>query len=305
MNCFFSVRGDFQRQDERFDILCALLRGKKKGIKRNDIPYDKLVQHYGEFPAVIIAPGDIELIIGGSEERRRWLDSTLSLLDRNYLLDLLRYDKILQQRNAELKNMSQQETSPQKSLLEVYDSMLIPLAENIYAKRSAFIGEFLPIFHDIHTQISQQNELVQLIYQSQLHESNLAHLLDRNFKRDLFMQRTSQGTHKDDLLFQINDSVLRKFGSQGQQKTFLLSLKMAQHRYVAQKKGFSPLLLLDDVCERLDEQRLQTLFSLIQKQDFGQVFVTDSSLSRLQRFLGESNENTCYFTVEKGSAKPL
>jgi DNA replication and repair protein RecF len=302
---YFSVRGNFLRSGEEDEILVALMRGKKKGIKRNDIAYEKLVQHYGEFPAVIVAPGDIALITDGSEERRRWLDSTLSLLNREYLLNLLRYDKILQQRNAELKNLNQQNTIPQKSLLEVYDAMLVPLAENIYASRKAFMADFLPFFHAIHKQISQENEAVELFYESDLHQSSLAELLERSFRKDVILQRTTQGTHKDDLLFLLNDTPLRKFGSQGQQKTFLLSLKMAQYQYVAGKKGFSPLLLLDDVCERLDEQRLTVLFSLIQQRDFGQVFVTDSSFTRLQNFLGADNNNVRYFDVERGVVREV
>ncbi|MGZ5243488.1 MAG: DNA replication/repair protein RecF [Bacteroidia bacterium] len=301
---YFSVRGNFLRLGEEEDILCALMRGKKKGIKRNDISYEKLVQHYGEFPAVIVAPGDIELIIAGGEERRRFLDSTLSLLDRDYLLNLMRYDKILQQRNAELKNLNQQE-APQKSLLEVYDDMLVPLAQEIYQKRRLFMDDFLPFFHDIHKYISQENETVQLVYESELHHNSLADLLDKNFRRDVYLQRTTSGTHKDDLVFLLNDTPLKKFGSQGQQKTFLLSLKMAQYQYVANRKGFPPLLLLDDVCERLDEQRLQTLFSLIQQPGFGQVFVTDSSLTRLQSYLGTGNQNVCYFMVDKGKASAI
>lgn len=301
---YFSVRGNFLRLGEEEDILCALMRGKKKGIKRNDIAYEKLVHHYGEFPAVIVAPDDIELIMGGSEERRRWLDSTLSLLDRDYLLSLMRYEKVLQQRNAELKNLNQQE-SPQKSLLEVYDAMLVPLAEEIYRKRKAFMQDFLPFFDQIHKYISQENEVVQLVYESDLHQQTLAELLDKNFRREVYLQRTGSGTHKDDLVFLLNDTPLKKFGSQGQQKTFLLSLKMAQYQYVAERKGFPPLLLLDDVCERLDEQRLQTLFTLIQQPGFGQVFVTDSSLTRLQNFLGAGNQNVRYFVVDKGKATAL
>jgi DNA replication and repair protein RecF len=276
--------------------MCVLVKGKKKVIKRNDVPYTRMVEHYGEFPAVMIAPGDMELIGGGSEERRRWLDGTISLEDREYLYYLMRYEKALQQRNAELRKMDEQ---PNRQLLQVYDQMLLPLAEQIHARRKVFIEAFLPYFNRFHAYIAEGQEEVRLEYQSSLHTQSLAELLESNFRKDLALQRTTSGIHRDDIEFYIGGSSLKRFGSQGQQKTFLLALKLAQHQYIKEKKGFAPLLLLDDVCERLDEKRLSLLFRLIQNGGFGQVFVTDSSMARISNLLQGFAEYRI-FEIEKG-----
>jgi DNA replication and repair protein RecF len=302
---YFSLKGSFHHQGKEEEILCVLMRGRRKVIKRNDTPYKRLIEHYGEFPAVMVSPGDVDLIMGGSEERRRWIDSTISMHDRDYLLALIQYEKVLEQRNAEIRRY--EDISPSKyGLLEVYDSMLIEPAEEIYEKRKSFFKEFQPWFERFHKLISQEREQVSLRYESQLSQNTISELLPAGLRKDVALQRTTAGIHKDDLTFEIEGSPLKKFGSQGQQKTFLLALKLAQHQYTKAMKGFAPLLLLDDVCERLDEARLETLFSLIAQSDFGQVFVTDSSVQRIGRYLRHYNpEETKVFEVEKGIANEL
>lgn len=297
---YFSVRGTYQRSGHEEDILCVLMKGKKKLIKRNDIPYDRMVEHYGEFPAVMVAPADIELITSGSEERRKWLDSTISLIDQEYLFHLMRYEKILQQRNAELRKLAA-DSHAQHSLLEVYDQMLVPLGEAIHQRRKDFIEEFLPYFQEYHVILSNGHEDVSLQYVSPLQSTAFEDLLKRSFRKDLVLQRTSAGVHKDDLEFLLFGQPLKRFGSQGQQKTFLLALKLAQFRFIRQVKGLTPLLLLDDVCERLDEERLHILFRLISNEEFGQVFVTDSSLPRLQQFLNDVDKECRFFVIENGT----
>lgn len=302
---YFSLKGTFLQNGKEEDILCVLVRGRRKVIKRNDTPYKRLLEHYGEFPAVMVSPGDMELINGGSEERRRWLDSTISLHDRDYLLALMQYEKILEQRNAEIRRHETLSLS-EYGMLEVYDSMLTEPAQQVFEKRQAFIRDFQPWFDRFHKSICGEREQVSLRYESQLRNGYIADLLPAGLRKDMALQRTTSGVHRDDLVFEIGGNALKKFGSQGQQKTFLLALKLAQHQYTKAKKGFAPLLLLDDVCERLDEVRLETLFSLIAGADFGQVFVSDSSIQRIRHYLRHySQEETKMFQVENGKTDEI
>jgi DNA replication and repair protein RecF len=297
---YFSIKGEFLIDKELENILCVLIKGRRKVIKRNDEAYAKLVDHYGAYPVVMVAPADLDLISGGSEERRKWLDSTISWIDHGYLQNLLKYDKILQQRNSVIRNAESSGNEDYEKLLKVYDEMMIPLANEIHSRRGDFIEEFLPYFSEYHKLICGENESVSLKYQSEMLHGQLEVLLANSRKKDLALLRTTSGPHRDDLEFMIGENALKRFGSQGQQKTFLLALKLAQHQYLKSKKGKTPILLLDDVSERLDEQRLSVLFRLIQQKDkFGQVFVTDTSEARLQSFLGNT-AGTKVFRVENG-----
>jgi DNA replication and repair protein RecF len=302
---YFSLKADFIQQEKEEEILCVLVRGRRKVIKRNGTPYKKLLEHYGEFPAVMVSPGDVEIISGGSEERRRWLDSTISLHDRDYLLALIQYEKVLEQRNAELRRREDISASDYH-LFGVYDAMMAEPAEKIFQKRNAFLKNFQPWFERFHAAISGEREHVSLRYESQLSQGKLAELLPAAVRKDIALQRTTAGIHRDDLVFEIEGNPLKRFGSQGQQKTFLLALKLAQHQYTKERKGFAPLLLLDDVCERLDETRLETLFQLIAKPEFGQVFVTDSSIQRIRHYIRHySHEETRLFEIDHGNANEL
>jgi DNA replication and repair protein RecF len=253
----------------------------------------------------MVSPGDVELIGGGSEERRRWLDSTISMHDRDYLLALIQYEKVLEQRNAEIRRRENIGSS-EYQLLEVYDNMLIGPAEEIFQKRKEFLQAFQPWFERFHEEICGARERVSFRYESQLSTGPLAELLPAALRKDVALQRTTSGIHRDDLVFEIEGNPLKRFGSQGQQKTFLLALKLAQHQYIRDRKGFEPLLLLDDVCERLDETRLKTLFTLISWPEFGQVFVTDSSMQRIRHYIRHySAADTRLIEVENGSANVL
>ena len=297
---YFSLHGVFiNEMNEEDDIRCALVKGRKKVIKRNEEVYARLAEHYGEFPAVMVAPGDMELIGGGSEERRKWLDSTISLIDRDYLLKLIQYDKALQQRNAALKRLSQ-EGSNETQLLDVYNEMLSPLANHIYERRKHFITDFMPFFNEYHQYISQEHEQVSLAYISTLHEGPLLPQLQASLRKDLILQRTNKGTHRDELDFLIAGQPLKRFGSQGQQKTYLLALKLAQQQYIRQLTNKTPVLLLDDVCERLDDTRLTILFDLISQENFGQVFITDSSAERIKKYMDKTGTDFDLFIVDNG-----
>jgi DNA replication and repair protein RecF len=300
---YFSLCGHFLKHEDNpgektDEVACILMRGRKKVIKKNDVQYERLVDHYGDFPAVMIAPADAGLITGGSEERRKWMDSTISMEDKQYLIYLLKYDKVLQQRNAELKRIAQ-EPDWGRQVLDIYNQMLIPLAEEIHLKRKEFINDFIPVFQEYYDKISQGRENVGLEYYSRMHESPIADLLEKGYKQDVILQRTNYGTHKDDLDFTIFNQSLKKFGSQGQQKTFVFALKLAQQQFIRKKTQKAPLLLLDDVGERLDEERLQKLMDLLNTDEFGQIFITDTSLPRMRNTIPDPI-NTSFFTVEAG-----
>jgi len=300
-----SPEGEGERKEGRGEasdtVLCVLVKGRKKVIKRNDEPYARLIDHYGVFPVVMVAPGDMDLITGGSEERRKWLDSAISLLNKDYLVQLIRYDKILQQRNAELRRIASENGNQLSELIKTYDSMLAPIAEDIHSTRVKFCLDFLPFFEDYYHRISQKNEEVSFQYLSAMQGGNYPQLLEHSVKKDLILQRTNVGPHRDDLDFLIGDKPLRKFGSQGQQKTFLLALKLAERQFIKSETGQMALLLLDDVCERLDGHRLSILFRLIQESGSeGQVFLTDTSAERVKGYVGE-NAMVQSFKVEKGN----
>jgi len=297
---YFSIKGDFVRNKENEAVLCVLIKGRKKVIKRNEEAYSRLIDHYGVFPVVMVAPGDMELITGGSEERRKWLDSAISLLNRDYLVDLLKYDKLLQQRNAELRKQAVEPNKDSADLIRVYDQMMIPVAGKIYEARKEFSRDFQPFFEEYYQNISQKKETVSFQYLSEMHSESLENLFVRSFQKDMILQRTNVGPHRDDLEFLIGGKPLKKFGSQGQQKTFLLALKLAEREFIKSVSGQTALLLLDDVCERLDGHRLEVLFRLIQeKEPSGQVFLTDTSAERVRGYLDAGTEVQLYH-VEKG-----
>ena len=300
---YFSLRGAFDTGSRIDEVACVLVKGRKKVIKKNDAPYERVINHYGNFPAIIIAPGDLYLVTGGSEERRKWLDSVISLIDRDYLYQLIRYEKVLEQRNAELKKMSA-ENSENRHLLDVYDKMMAPLADVIYKRRVAFMADFMPVFNHYYSEIAGEAENPGLQYLSSLNNTPLLSLLDMHFKKDLFLQRTNYGTHKDDLDFTLNGNPLKRFGSQGQQKTFVFALKLAQRTYIAKYKNERPLLLLDDVCERLDEQRIRKLISIIIAEDAGQVFITDTNEERHKQHLPEGIEARFFYIADGKVANP-
>ncbi|MGB4845810.1 MAG: DNA replication and repair protein RecF [Ferruginibacter sp.] len=263
------------------DIVCIFRGTGKKEVLLNGVAYTRFSEHIGRFPAVMIAPDDIQLITAGSEERRRFMDTVLSQMDADYLQQLMVYNKVLQQRNSLLKRFAEQGKTDWP-LLEVLDEQLIKPGEYIYAKRRSFTEALIPLVQKFYTQIADNNEEISLQYDSRLNDSGFYELLNNFRQKDFLMQRSNAGVHKDDILFQLNGQVFKSTASQGQRKSLLFALKLAEFELLKANKGFAPLLLLDDVFEKLDDNRMQQLLHWVCKENEGQVFITDTHKERLQ-----------------------
>lgn len=281
----FRLEGVFDKEGERFKIACIFRGQSKKEIRCNDTEYEKFSQHIGLFPCVMIAPDDVDLIIGGSEARRRWLDTLLSQIDARYLQQLIIYNKILQQRNSLLKQFAETRRTD-NSLLEVLDSQLIPPGVFIFEQRQAFLRSLLPVVQRHYLTISGTEEYLQLEYESPLLDTTFAEALKQNRSKDGMTQRTNVGIHKDDLIFQMRGEPFKQFASQGQRKSLLFALKLAEFDILREHKGFSPLLLLDDVFEKLDSKRMHHLLGHVCAYGDTQLFITDTHRERLEEALG-------------------
>lgn len=278
---FFVIDGVFQAENKEEKILVSAKKGQKKVIKRNGKAYDRFSEHIGLIPLVIISPADRDLIVEGSDVRRKFMDGVLSMNDNLYLKQLIDYNNVLSQRNSLLKYFALNNTYNSETL-GIYNEQLANLGAQIYKKRASFIIEFEPIFLERYKTISNNNEAVSLSYKSQLSEEPLLNLLEGAINKDKVLQYTSQGTHKDDLLFNIAGHPIKKYGSQGQQKSFLIALKLAQFDFVKALSNQNPILLLDDIFDKLDEQRVEQLLSLVEQQDFGQLFISDTHPERTE-----------------------
>jgi DNA replication and repair protein RecF len=296
---FFVVEGEFVRDELPEKVFCGVKRGQKKVFKRNNKEYEKLADHIGIFPLVIISPADRDLIIEGSITRRKFVDGVISQSDKLYLQDLLKYNQVLAQRNALLKYFAANLTYDPVTL-EIYNDQLVSLASNIHAKRTAFMEQFNPIFQKYYKAISGSKEQVGLEYKSQLNESYLAVLLNENLTKDKILQYTTCGIHKDDLLFQIGDFPIKKQGSQGQQKTYLIALKLAQFDFIKNLLGYKPLLLLDDIFDKLDDTRVEAIVRLVSEHHFGQIFITDTHKDRTEEIVKKIDDSYRIFEVENG-----
>ncbi len=299
---YFNLKGIFEEDGHADSVFCSYVAGRKKTIKKNNVNYDKMANHIGHFPNVIITPYDVKLINEGSEERRRFMDRIICQMDREYLANISQYQRSLNQRNAQLKAMAESGSHDQ-SLLKVYNEQLIRLAEAIHQRRALFINRFNPIFNQYYAWLSGEQEEVSLAFTSHLNENDLASLLDRHFEKDLSLQRTTSGIHRDDLEFTIFGRPLKRFGSQGQQKSYLIALKLAQYELIKQHSGKPPLLLLDDIYDRLDDDRVARLIQTITQENFSQVFITDTSRERLEQVLEPYGKNLGIFEIENGNLK--
>lgn len=296
---FFMVQGVFELQEKQETIACSLKKNQKKQFKRNKKEYQRLADHIGLFPLVMISPYDVSIVMEGSEERRKFMDNAISQTDRHYLDELIQYNKCLTNRNALLRQIAQTGFYD-PTLLEIYDEQLAASGAVIYQKRRNFMERFTEIFNQHYAFLSEGAEEVSLVYDSPLHEDSLANLLQKYVEKDRILERTSMGIHKDDLVFSIHGMPLKKFGSQGQQKSFLIALKLAQYTYLQSENGFEPLLLLDDIFDKLDEHRTRKLMQKVSAHDFGQIFITDTSRHRIQTIFDEIGEEVVIFDVEKG-----
>lgn len=289
---FFRLEGRFKKHSGAFEVVYKLPPNKRKELLINDIAVPKLSDHIGNFPCIIISPDDSQLILGSSEERRKFLDGTISQINHQYLEWLISYNKVLAQRNAALKRFAETRHTD-KQLLETYDSQLIPLGTKIYAARKVVMDRLQPVFQRFYKEISLERELVSFGYYSQLNEKPLDILLDESLGKDLALQRTDVGVHKDDMEFFIGANRMKKFGSQGQQKSFIIAMKFAQYELVKQgvigadndNAPGKPVLLIDDIFDKLDNDRSQKLIELIAGDDFGQVFLTDTDDAHIRQTL--------------------
>ena len=295
------VQGIYQEAGEPITITCGMKRGQKKQFRNGKKDYKRMVDHIGLLPLVMVSPQDGRLIEDGSDERRRFLDVVISQHNKEYLNRLNTYNALLKQRNALLKEESEKEAICQcrdiSSLLEVYELQMVPQAEYIYRERSRFVEQFIPLFQEIYSELSGDAEQVSLRYISQLQDRNLAEAYVRTRERDRILGWTSQGIHKDEIEMLLGDYPLKRVGSQGQQKTYLLAMKLAQALYLGK-----PILLLDDIFDKLDSERVARIVRLVNSDRFGQIFITDTDRQHLTDLLRPTPEAKIFY-VERGEIK--
>ncbi len=298
----FLIKGVFRKKKKQEEIAISYQKGERKKVSRNKIDYERLSEHIGLVPVVIISPYDTDLINQGSEERRKFIDSIISQFDAEYLNDLIQYNRALAQRNALLKQMAGTRFMPEA--LELWDHQLIQYGDRIFEKRDRFIRQFLPVFQGDFNMISRQIEKVNIDYRSHLIGSDMQEQLEAGLAKDMQSQYTTRGIHRDDLDFTIMDKPIRRFGSQGQQKSMLLALRTAQLGYIRRETGITPILLLDDVFDKLDNSRIRNLMDLVSdNEEFGQVFITDTDGERMKKLFSESNMEVKMFAVDQGKVK--
>ncbi|WP_452222427.1 DNA replication/repair protein RecF [Lacinutrix salivirga] len=287
---FFVVNGEYEKDSKAEKIVVSLKRGQKKIIKRNSKAYEKFSEHIGFLPLVIISPADRDLIIEGSDTRRKFIDSVISQSDTNYLNTLIKYNKTLAQRNSLLKYFALNNTF-NNDTLSIYNSQLNEYGTVVFEKRKTFLETFIPIFKSRYLAISNGNEAVDLVYKSDLYDNDLETLLKKAINKDKAIQYTSVGIHKDDLLFNIDTHPIKKFGSQGQQKSFLIALKLAQFDFIKAQSGVNPILLLDDIFDKLDEQRVAQIIKLVDDENFGQLFISDTHAERTEQAVKQVHQS--------------
>lgn len=295
---FFMLEGNYRtEQGDIENIYCGMKRGTKKHFKRNKKEYKRLSQHIGLVPLIYVSPSDSSLIEGGSEERRRLMDVVISQYDHSYIELLSNYNKALQQRNALLK----MEEEPDSSLLDIWEQEMARNGELLFQKRLAFVDELVPIFQQIYQQISGQREIVSLRYISHCQRGPLLDVIQRDRFKDRAVGYSLHGVHRDDLEMLIGDFQMKREGSQGQNKTFVLALKLAQFDFLRRTSSTTtPLLLLDDIFDKLDAQRVESIVQLVSGDNFGQIFITDTNRDHLDKILSKSDGEYKIFTVEGG-----
>ncbi|MDR0872561.1 MAG: DNA replication and repair protein RecF [Prevotellaceae bacterium] len=292
---FFVLEGFYTRNGVEEDIYCALKQRLKKVFKRNKRDYERITEHIGLLPLVLISPDDSGLIGDGSGERRKFIDGVISQYDRFYLNALLRYNNTITQRNALLKN-----EVIDAELLDILNLDLVESGEFIYEKRREFIREFIPVFQKYYNFIAENKETVDLSYVSHLDKGDFTEMLRDSLERDKILGYTTKGIHKDDLEMTLGEFPIRREGSQGQNKTYVIAMKLAQFDFLKRVSGVNPLLLLDDIFDKLDAERVKQIIKLVSEDYFGQIFITDTNRKHLDEILGALNENYNLFLVDNG-----
>ena len=293
---FFRIAGDFEGTDNKLQMSIAFNAQKKKVIQVGDKKLDKLSDHIGQIPLVFIGPRDIQLIFEGSTERRKFLDSGISQLNKVYLQQLVLYKKLLLRRNSYLKSC--QPHTFDRAVIESYNQQMLAPAQLLHNERIGFIDKLKPTFESTYKTLSGDNETSSCLYRSQLEKEPFQQLLESSLEKDLVLQRTTTGIHKDDLIFKLNDKSLKKYGSEGQLKTYLLALKLSMWTELNKTASETPLLLLDDIFAKLDSHRVKNLLYFVREECNAQVFISDTHMSRVSQVLSELNMNHSVFTVE-------
>ena len=296
---YFILKGTFKKNGKLSEIQCNLKEDEGKSIQKNHKKYSKFSEHIGQFPIIIISPTDTNLITEDSDVRRKYLDSSIAQYKQSYLKVLIQYNKALKQRNFLLKQFNEKGFYDSLSL-ETYDKQIIEYGNIIHKERKKFLINLTPVFNKYYSEISDENELVDLEYKSQLNDNDFSKLIIESNKRDRESKKTQIGTHKDDILFKMNNHPIKKIGSQGQQKSFLIALKLAQFEFIKEKLLFKPILLLDDIFDKLDDHRILKLISFVNKNVFGQVFITDTHSERSAAILTKSNISFSIYFIENG-----
>ena len=295
---FFVVQGKYEREGEELDVYCGVKRGQKKVFKKNQKAYDKLSEHIGLLPLVMVSPEDVVLIDGGSEERRKLIDGIISQCDRGYLHQLICYNKALSQRNSLLKSSVGKVLDVE--MLSIWDEQLAECGEVIMQKRAGFLAEFAEVFQSYYELLSLGRETVTLSYKVSVKEGDMLSALRASLERDRIMTYTTTGAHRDDILLNIGDYPVKKIGSQGQKKTFLIALKLAQYAWLHRMSGVKPLLLLDDIFDKLDADRVNQIVAIVRGDMFGQVFITDTNREHIDDILKLQHTEYKLFKVEQG-----
>jgi len=301
---FFMIQGEYERDGAKENIYCGVARDRRKQFKRNNKEYQKLSLHVGLIPVVMISPADSSLIIEGSDDRRKFINGVISQYSIEYLDMMIRYNHALVQRNVLLKDFGRSGSFNQE-YLDVWDAQLIDAGQFIYEKRIEFAKKFQPIFQSYYNAISEQQEEVGLVYQSQLNDGDFRKLLAKSLEKDRILQYTTVGIHKDDLIMNMGPYPIRRNGSQGQQKTYLVALKFAEFDFIKELNGIAPVLLLDDIFDKFDAKRVRQIISLASDKHFGQIFITDTNQERAVKILEEISAEHKVFRVDNGKIEVL
>ncbi|MDQ1331998.1 MAG: replication and repair protein RecF [Bacteroidota bacterium] len=301
---YFIIEGIFDSKDAEDKIYCAFQKQKQKVLKKNDKEYQRLSDHVGKYPVVMMSPADNALISEGSEERRKFLNKIISQYSAEYLDSVLKYNKALQQRNKLLKDFK----SPGKfdtDTLSIWDAQLVKYGTYVFRERDQLVNELIPVFQEHYSMISSKKESVRLSYRSHLSEGNFGESLLNSVTKDRFLEYTTIGIHKDDLLLEMNGHSVKSLGSQGQKKSYLVALKLAKFDYIRRKAGISPILLLDDIFDKFDIERVEQIIRLVGNKRFGQIFITDTHQSRLHDILASHKTDYKLFRIKNDSVEEI
>jgi DNA replication and repair protein RecF len=301
---YFIISGSISREGETDSILCTFQKHKQKVLKKNGKEYQKLSDHVGRYPVVMISPADSTLITEGSEERRKFMNKIISQYNHEYLDAVLKYGKALQQRNRLLKDFGTRNDFDPDSL-EVWNAQLVKHGTFIFNERKALVNDLVDVFREYYRLISSGKEEIRLVYKSQLFENDFRKILENTISKDRILEYTTSGIHKDDLLLEMNGHPVRILGSQGQQKSYLVALKLAKFEYIARRSGQLPILLLDDIFDKFDAERVEQIIRLVGSRRFGQIFITDTHRSRLHEILTSHNTDYRLFMISNNNIEVL